>query len=674
MAKKERTGIEELLETPNLDKGSCPENITYMGESLLASFGLNIENPLEQPDFERGLTQARAFLTRVCTDFKDPTHIIRIAPFAHAYLGPELFARTLDIVAQRARTHPKEQSFLDEVFSGAALVAPEHREHFLQLVKEAKSIDGSLFGLSNLVLKADRTASFTALDEFPREFRTSDVNVAMNALGAYIQHGLYQPGSGFTSAYRKGLINMGSFDFLFKNPSPHNILVITDEKNRDVFEEGNKKRKKNGEISTVVETTPSYDARPRNNGENPSVVLVNLPFAAEQAELWYHDSTVLYVARTDAEWKVLSDISGGVTAKKVIDARTVPLAERVNAHLNLIQNQRQKGVSDFGLMLDSTLAEAARLLEGRNDAFYDVQDTLTSLGRRADIDAIIAERGIALPPRLNYNLVVVIGDDNKNLSETFNEHTMRKKVRVAETVPPIEEMGTPFVIISAKPLSQEDIYQTNPAATVLYFANNDKAEEAIRKANDGQDIVVVNAQQIGGRRYNPDNVGHNIERMLFSAISQGRKAGKTAMPDIMNQVAEDAKQKRDRILFSHALADYPTAATAYWNVQQQLQGMPQLLQLTDGVLMQACPTGGCFELRQPDRGGCCGGGNLPGVLIDFAIAYRKTVGNERFMRELTTFHKGDVIEPWYLTTREYQRHFKGGLDKKAVAPKDDMTF
>ena len=111
------------------------------GNSLLSSFGLDPRDPAASPDLARGYEQARSFLTKVCTAFTDPTHIIGIAPFSYAYLGEKTFNDVLEIVLTRSQSHPKEQPLLDEIFTAASLLHPTLRSTFLGKVQQAKSLE-----------------------------------------------------------------------------------------------------------------------------------------------------------------------------------------------------------------------------------------------------------------------------------------------------------------------------------------------------------------------------------------------------------------------------------------------------------------------------------------------------------------------------------------------------
>ena len=138
----------------------------------------------------------------------------------------------------------------------------------------------------------------------------------------------------------------------------------------------------------------------------------------------------------------------------------------------------------------------------------------------------------------------------------------------------------------------------------------------------------------------------------------------TQMPEIVKEISSEIQDLRDKLLFSSRMGNYDVGTYLY-RAQERYEITPLVSQLNDGVLMDACPTGGCFKLGRIDQGGCCGGGNVPEVFIRFAMEYRRTIGDEKFNAALKQFNGGKEIEPWYFNTRTYQREFTdlGGAKK-----------
>lgn len=648
---------------------ACRDDIELMGDSLLASFGLDMDKPTDKPDLQRGYEGASRFLQQVCEAFEDPTHVIRIAPFAHAYLGTENFNAALDVVLERAGKHKDEQDVLDQVLSGAALVGPERRDLFLYSVMEADTISDDFTGLDWLISDADPKVEFTTPDEFPAEIQTHDVNEAMLRIGRFIEVGIFQPGGRLGEAYQRFVSRMQGTDYLFKNPSDAHAVVITPDK----------KLKFSQVRGTVnLEFTPEYDIRPQSTQENPGIVLVNSAVSAEEVRRLYDSSTVVHVAFSKEEREAFAELA--VDRESVIDLSIQAFPEEtIGAHLKYIVAKRNEGITGLGEMVKADVAKAKELATAGNDHFYDVRDQLEDIGRRSAVDAMVAANNLTLPTRTDNNLVVLLSKGKRNLTPYFDGIT-RKKVRSYTSLPPIEETGMPFVIITNQAVAESSIQEQFPSATVLYFARNDKEEAAIWKANGENVPFVVNGKAIkdsykGWGRLDDRSVGIKVTEMFFDPIAMARGEGKTNMSDIVAGISDGIKAKRDAILFKEHIGSFYGPAADYWRAQQQFSASPLVTQLSDGVLMESCPTGGCFEMKQPDTGGCCGGGNLPGVLVDFAVAYRKQVGEERFLAELTAFHDGKAVEPWYTRDRGYQRVFIGIPKPGQAAPEvDDMVF
>ena len=130
--------LQKLLENPALQRNiACSDNVIMLGEALVSSFGLDQAQPRHLPDLGLGYTRVQHFLETVCPAFDNPTHVVRVSPFSYVYLGSDTFNRALDIILARAQRNPSERPWLDEVFTATALLKPEFRAEFLDMVKTA---------------------------------------------------------------------------------------------------------------------------------------------------------------------------------------------------------------------------------------------------------------------------------------------------------------------------------------------------------------------------------------------------------------------------------------------------------------------------------------------------------------------------------------------------------
>jgi len=656
---------------PIRENEACRDNVLMLGQSLLYSFGLDMDDPTKKSDLDRGYANATRFLNKVCTVFKDPTHIVRVAPFAHAYLGTKMFNKVLQKVLDRAQQKPEEQTVLDEVFTAATLLKPDLRERFLETVTDAATLDDKLLGLDFLVSSADPSLAFSSSAEFPHQFQTSDVRKATDLLGAFIEMGLVAPGTEFTPEYLKINRSMGGFEYLLQQPSPDHIILVADRKQGRLYQEMR--------IGSI-ENTDALDARPNNTGKNPLIVLLNSTVSPANVKRLYRDSTVVYVAHTTKEKKSMINVLGeerqlliDLSDRLTADER----ADLVRAHVNFIRSKRQEyGLKDLTDLLAKEIKKAERLLQERNESFYDARDEFETLGRRNLIDELVKKGGYKLPVRTDETLILAYSEKKRDIAPLF-EGTTRKKVNHYSELPLIDETGRPFVIVTDKAVPLRDITEKFPATPVIYLAKDSHQEAEMLRTNPNGRAFVINAKNVENTfgRYDREDhryLGQWIAQAYFARIATNRGRGVTDMQEIGKQISGDVKKVRDEILFSTAMhRRYMTVASEYYQLQETFKATPLMLQLTDGVLMETCPTGGCFNMTRPSEGGCCGGGNLPEVLIDFAIAYRKQVGEERFMKELNTFHEGKAKEPWYMDSRRYKMHFNG-LGKAPV--EDDMVF
>ncbi|HIH43113.1 TPA: hypothetical protein HA246_05715 [Candidatus Woesearchaeota archaeon] len=654
------------------DNASCKDNVAMLGEALLNSFGLDMQDPTDEPDLSAGYTRTKAFLERVCTAFRDPTHIVRVAPFAYAYLGSEMFERTLNVVLERARTHPAEQGKLDEVFTAAALLKPELWQRYLNEVKAASILDDKtgVLGLESIVADVDPKLSFTSLAVFPREFNTNDEKHATELALMLISMGLLTPSKGLSERYKEALAKMGSFEYRLKAPSEKHALFVTDNKTT---------RSTVGELRVGVdfEVTPEYGARPKNTGEYPAIVFMTHPILPKEVKKFYRQSTILYVARTQSEKISLEDILQGEDRALILDATDGERLDGIlSANIKFVKSMREKGLVDFDEMLRYEVARAEQLIQEGNEFFYDVRENLQSIGREGLIDEMVAAKGYTLPKRTDYQLLVLLSDKGEKLSqlqEMFRGAT-RKKINAYSVLPPIAETGSPFAIITDMAVPKSQLLAQSPSTPIIYIADNDKQEEKIKKANageNGEEVLVINIDKYNRLREKRFySVGEFVVNAFFEAITKARKKGISDMRDVIRQISAEVKKARDVILFSDSLYHYYDPASTYYWLQETYRATPLVLQATDAALMAACPQGNCLDQKKPSTG-CCGT-NLPDIIIDFAIKYRKLVGEGRFLTELKAFHDGRVKKPWYMELRQYKSHFPGGLaDARAD---DDMRF
>jgi len=651
--------IQKLLDEKFIKKNpQCKDNSRMFGESLVYSFGINDLDPTAPVNEETGYQRTKEFLSEVCGVFPNPTHIIGVSPFSNAYLGKETFERAIKIIVDRAKTHPDECETLDEVLTSAALVSPEKRSNFLDSVRDAETIDADFMGLSSLIVNADTTANFTSPDEFPVQFRTHSVTRATSLIGKFIENGFFVPGKGFTEKYSRLAGGMKGFDYMVTDPSPEHAILISP--NADAVN-------LTKDLNLIFEFTPEYDARPNNNGINPSVALINFGVNPKDVKELYPQTTLLYIARSRSEKRRIEN---------ALEGRTELLAEAgdknkvLRAHLNFINLGRRKNLVDFSEMLRSGVDEALKYAREGNEYFYDIRDQFEDMGRRGIIDDAIATANIKLPVRTNNKLVLLVSEYEKELLPYFEFGDIGKKFQYYKEIPSVEETGMPFVIITNKALTEAQVHERLPSATVLYFATNKSEEEAILKAN-GPETFVVNAQAMKkainrtGEKY----VGSKVVDMFFNEISTSRPKGVTRMSDIVGGISDRIRKIREEIVFGTNLDDYYYSAKTYWNMQQQYRGIPMISQQDDDVLMQTCPTGGCLKFTTEPYGGC--GANYTDVLIDFAIAYRKQVGEDNFAKGLAKFHGGRTKNPWYIGHYRYDRQFREGIKKTT---KFDMTF
>jgi len=629
--------LQKLLKLRSV-KGNeaCEGAVTDLGDTLAYTFGLDLEHPSEEPNLDAGYENARRMLDQVCEAFADPTHIVRAAPFAYAFLGTEDFYRGLDVVLARAASHSDEQPLLDEVLSGATLVRPERRQAFFDSVSQAGSLDDEVFGVGLYVSEADPAARFTTADEFPAEFRTSDIVSALGLMDIFLELGVFRPGQGFTKEYAGVLAKMGSLDFMLKDPSAENVVVISPKKGFLPAVEG-----------MNYEYTPEFDARPNNSGENPSVVVVNAAVPLKDVQRWYGKSTILYGAGNRKQRAAIAQTLGDDAGALMIGPKTF------EQYLKYISSHRTQGHTDLREMLAADLGKARELAESGNEHFYDVRDTFDNLGRREVVDAMVAEGGFRLPPRTDYKLVMLYTDHPDEMTGFF-DGASNKKLRAFTKLPTLEDTGPPFAIITNLAVPKQDILDQYPNATVLYVVRNSKEENAIQRANP-EDLVVNAAyvEKVGEYR-GKSGVGRSVVEMFFDAIAESRGKGVTDMNDIARGISEKIKEIRDTLLFATNLRSYWNVADDYHDLQERYKPVPIVAQLTDTALMMTCPTGGCFKMKGARSYGC-GRSNVPEILIDFAAAYRKQVGEDQFKQELEAHHKGKLKAPWYIDMRGYGR-------------------
>ena len=536
-------------------------------------------------------------------------------------------------------------------------------------------MDNESYGLGDIVASLDPHLSFTSTADFPRELNTSDVRKATEMIGHFAAMGLFSSGIGFSKEYYALRKSMGSFDYLLKDPREDLVMVVTPGKNERFITE-----MVSGH-NFQLETTPNFKARPHYNGDNPAVVVVNAAVSPQQVRDFYRASTVLYLSRTRGERKSIEEaLAEGNNSRMLVDVSSLSPQETqmfLLDNLNFVHQQRQEhGSVDYGQMLEAELQKARELIVAGNEHFYDLRDLFTSLGHRKMVDQMVNAEGHTLPLRTDYQLILLLSEEKDYLRSMFKDAT-RKKLHHSTDLPPVQETGLPFVLITDMAIPHSQFLGRYPSCTIMYVAKDEDQERSILHANKGEKPFVLNATQMQNnlRTRQLAEVGYVLAHGFFDKIAESRGKGVTDMMQIAEGISQEVKKIRDEILFAPLLRDFSKIASHYFSRQELYRGTPVLLQLTDRVMMEACPTGGCFDLARPEKGGCCGGGNLPRVLIDYAIAYRRQVGDQRFNAGIRKFNDGKVKEPWYFQTREYQHYFKDlGADDKAAKGKKKMTF
>jgi len=649
--------LTKLLGEDAKGKDKCKESVGKMGESLTRSFGIDMKNPTAPNNEDTGYQKAGQFVSEVCTTFTDPTNIMSIAPFAHAYLGSEVFDAAIKTVIERAKKHPNEQQFLDEILTGATLISPEKRLQFLGAVRNAGDIADEMFGLGMLLANSDPNVRFTTPDELPVQFRDKGTVKSTTLLGRFIELGLFQPGTGFTKEFDSIVKKMKGLDYMAEDTSLEHAILIG---KNPVFAEN--------EFNLNIEQTNQYDARPNNTGANPGIVFLSTPVSPVNVKKLYPQSTLIYVAKDDKDRKAMQKTLGA-DADWALD--TAKYGERaLRAYVNFVREGRSNGLVNLEDIANAKLEETRALALAGNEHVFDLIDEFEKLGQTTLMNKFIQEQGLKLPKRTNNKLIMLISESIKDLNLYFNDYTTGKTAYHYNSLPDMEKTGMPFIIVTNKPLAEKEIHAKFPSATVLYLARNDREESAIRNAN-GAESFVLNAEYME-KKVGYGKVGDAIVQMLFSPIAESRPKGIVNMADIVKGISQKVKTARDNIVFSEGLRDYFQAASQYWNLQEKYKGSPIIAQQADGVLMKTCPTGGCLKMTDRPRESCCSS-NATRVLLDFAIDYRKQVGEEDFAVELERFHKGRQATPWYSTEYQYTEVFpeiKAG--KKRT--KHNMTF
>lgn len=653
--------------------------VEQLADSFLESFGLNMDEPQEKSNHEKGYVVARSYIKTIEKTFDDPSGILSVVPFTYAYLGKETFNAALEVILQRAVKHPEEQSMLDQILTGTALLRPERRRVFLDAVREADAIDDDLFfGLPAIAMKVDPQATFSATDELPSAFKTTDVKAGMRLLSMFIKNGLYVPSRGFTAAFAEQSEHMGGFAYLGEQVDLNQTLVVA-------------AGEINGFELEKIAYTSRIDRRPREYGNtNPGVVVVSdEKVHFDDVQNIYPSSTILYLARDEKQKAAMGKLLDERNKLALVDLSQEKDMSRLGKYVLFINGQRKNDTAPINLtdLIYKKVTKAGDLAAAGNEQFYEVRNALSILGRKDLVDRLVSDRGLTLPRRTDYETVVLLSQKKEDLLPFFDRRRGKVKVdgknvvHYTELPKDMTETGVPFVIITNKDVPLTELatggYET---ATFLHLGLDSKQCTAILKANPDNGVFLVNADDLQkkGGMYK-ERLGQYVGETFFKAIDTGRRKGITAMHSIVKElISPEIKKARDRLLFADDLYNIGTAGRTYWSLQEKYKAFPLIEQLADGVLMETCPTGGCLRIEEPYYG-CCGGGNIPDAMIDFAITYRKKVGDAKFMGELTKYHGGTPKEPWYLKTRFYQRNFRGGLpelttNKARDVAEIDLTF
>jgi len=482
--------------------------------------------------------------------------------------------------------------------------------------------------------------------EYPVEFETSDPKTVLEKLGIFLQLGLFNPGAGFVDDFSAISEKMGGFSYLTKRANEQLGLLISSKDYRG-----------RRDLKLDFEFTSNYNARPNSTEENPSIVIVSEAVSPEKVKMLYPQSTLVYFGQKDN----LSEIEEalGNHSLLLVNNSNGEFITELYETVNYIRSQRREGITDLEEMLRAELQMTEEFAATGNEAYYTKRDLLRELGKVHLVKEMMKRTGYKAPLRTNPDNVMLLSDDK----QVIGFQRRNKRVSHFRVLPPIEEEGLPLAIITDKAISQTEIEKAYPNTPVIYLAKNDKAERNIQDANKGNEIFVMDLEY-SDRKTRRSSLGDLVGKMFFDKIAESKKKGITQMPEIVKEISSEIQDLRDKLLFSSRMGNYDVGTYLY-RAQERYEITPLVSQLNDGVLMDACPTGGCFKLGRIDHGGCCGGGNVPEVFIRFAMEYRRTIGDEKFNAALKQFNGGKEIEPWYFNTRTYQREFTdlGGAKK-----------
>ncbi len=664
---KQEEYLAKLMELEGIDSNELyAKSLDKFGFTLLFSFGLDTVNPENGSDATRGFNKAKDFLNDIKHSFTDPNHIVGVAPFSYAYLGEQTFNQVLDVVKERAQAHPDEQVMLDELFTGAALLSPELRQQYIDEVRATDMLNDQIADLESLIVSIDPKANFTSPDQFPQGFPTNDVLKAMDLLKAYLQLGVFKPGAVLSDEYHRLKDSLNGFEYLIKEPSMIHAVVIA--------KAGAKKKIEDLSLGINKEYTSKFDARPYNSGENPGIVFVGDLTAHKDIQRIYPHSTILYIAESA---KKKTALEKQLAAKELIvdlsDKSQFESSGLMQKHLRFITGKRaEHDLVGFDQLIEKDLEKIETTLTNGNELFYDLQNAFEKIGRKDLVDAIIKKGNYDLPKKVDHGQIMLLSRYPGELTSLF-EMGIRKKITKHTELPPLDETGTPFIIFTSQEIPQADIYEQIGPATVIYLADDEEHKKTLIAINNNDNPFILNVERLKSNFSSSYRVGKYLQDAFFNRIAKARNQGITEMNEIVHNISTEIKMQRDKLLFSSGLYDFYAESKKYYDFQETFKYTPEILQLSDEILMQACPSGGCLNLELPKKGfGCRASTNLPDVIIDFAVKYRQQVGDSRFIDALNIYHSGKTQNPWYLRTRQYGQHFDGL--KTANVDRELMTF
>ena len=323
-------------------------------------------------------------------------------------------------------------------------------------------------------------------------------------------------------------------------------------------------------------------------------------------------------------------------------------------------------------MVDQELGKARFELQKGSGDYYTPANLLESIGKKDALEAMVAETGLPLPRVADKAYVLIVTEDT--FVADLKTFTNGRQYSIDVVREAKAQKRPPFMVLVNSPVPLAELQKMYPYAGILYIAKNNAEEQAYAKLNPKGTAFTVNLSHLSIRG---SDIHEWIGYTLLPRIAQGLTEAKTDVLEAVETIGEEARKLRGEILFAPSIRSYWELARQYYNLQTAFGPMPELIQTGDTALMLACPTGGCFRLDKPYSGGCWSSGNMPDALIEFAIAYRRSIGDDGFKDQLMAYNQGNLAEPWYARTYIYQKAFAGEFKRGLTAPvqkRDDLEF